>query len=233
MSEIIYKGYKRSGLQKTGRRTAPSKGKKLYVNPNDFKSAADVDYPLKRGFDLIVASFLSVILGLVYPFIAAGIRLSSNGPVITKSPCTGKHGHIFFCYEFRTTHTHKFEAYSRRAKNDFSQEKETFAFGRFLRKSNLDKLPQIINVMRGEMSIVGPKPLTVKDCEKRCRKFDDHFYRYLVKPGMTGLAQVNKSNSEVGIKGIMRNQLDSDLLYVKENSLIFDLKVIEIGRAHV
>ena len=101
-----------------------------------------------------------------------------------------------------------------------------FSFGQFLRKMNLDDLPQILNVIKGEMSLVGPKPYIVDECENWSRTYNDYFYRYMLKPGITGFAQTWDYRDGTLDDDLMRKQLDFDLTYVEKNSLLFDIKII-------
>jgi putative colanic acid biosynthesis UDP-glucose lipid carrier transferase len=101
-----------------------------------------------------------------------------------------------------------------------------FAFGQFLRKTNLDELPQILNVIKGEMSLVGPRPYPVEECAYWNQKFDDHYYRYILKPGITGFAQAQGYRGGTLDEELMRKRLDFDLIYVEKSSFSFDLRII-------
>ncbi len=101
-----------------------------------------------------------------------------------------------------------------------------FAFGKFLRKCNLDELPQIINVLKGDMSLVGPRPYPVEECAYWNTTFDDFYYRYAVKPGLTGYAQVKGYRGGTLDVEHMRKRTDLDLIYTQKNSLLFDIKVV-------
>jgi putative colanic acid biosynthesis UDP-glucose lipid carrier transferase len=101
-----------------------------------------------------------------------------------------------------------------------------FAFGRFLRLLNLDELPQIINVLKGDMSLVGPRPYPVDECSYWNSTFDDFFYRYAVKPGITGFSQVKGFRGGTYNVDHMRKRTDYDLIYVQKNTLVMDLYII-------
>ena len=101
-----------------------------------------------------------------------------------------------------------------------------FNFGSILRKTNLDELPQVINVLKGEMSLVGPRPYPIDECNHWNNTFDDFYYRYMVKPGITGYAQVTGYRGGTLDKMHMRKRLDKDLIYIEKQSLILDLKIL-------
>lgn len=131
-----------------------------------------------------------IVFLFAYPFIALGIKLSSPGEVIFKQKRTGHNGHAFTCYKFRTMHKVDIKGEDDQPTITKRGDSRIFKFGQFLRISNLDELPQIINVMKGEMSLIGPRPYPVEECRHWNNTFDDFYYRYMVKPGVTGYAQV-------------------------------------------
>ena len=196
------------------------------VHSDLFKELKIGSYSNKRALDLMLASFALLGFILLYPLIALGIKLSSRGPVLFKQPRTGKHGQVFHCFKFRTMHiVHK-------KNNDGSPvvtnkgDSRIFSFGQLLRKTNLDELPQIINVIKGDMSLVGPRPYPVEECAYWNQKFDDHFYRYILKPGITGFAQAQGYRGGTLDEELMRKRLDFDLIYVEKSSFRFDLMII-------
>ncbi len=184
------------------------------------------DYSLNRLFDLILGSIALTQFVLLYPFIALAIKLSSKGPVIFKQQRTGRLGHSFTCYKFRTMHLVSKKTVNGKPVITEKGDKRIFAFGKILRKTNLDELPQIINVIRGDMSLVGPRPYPVEECMHWNNTFDDFFYRYLVRPGITGLAQVTGYRGGTLDEEHMRRRLDKDLIYVQKQNLWFDIKII-------
>ena len=101
-----------------------------------------------------------------------------------------------------------------------------FPFGQFLRKTNLDELPQILNVIKGDMSLVGPRPYPVEECAYWNQKFEDHYYRYILKPGITGFAQAQGYRGGTLDENLMRKRLDFDLIYVEKSSFQFDIRII-------
>ncbi|SHE43228.1 putative colanic acid biosysnthesis UDP-glucose lipid carrier transferase [Fodinibius roseus] len=180
----------------------------------------------KQALDLLSGMVGTFILMVLYPFIALGIKLSSNGPVIFKQERSGYDGRVFNCYKFRTMHCNKDE---KSVKNpDITQKNDSriFAFGRFLRKTNLDEIPQFINVLKGDMSLVGPRPYPIRENSYWNTMFPDFYKRFSVKPGLTGLAQA--SGLRGGTLNIedMRERLKCDLKYINKRSFVMDVKLI-------
>ncbi|MEX0769823.1 MAG: sugar transferase [Balneolaceae bacterium] len=193
-----------------------------------YKNLKVKDYPGKRILDLSLGFFAMVIFLLLTPFIALGIKLSSRGPVFFKQRRTGKNGKTFTCYKFRTMQVGAKKSNPMPGLPDITTrgDSRVFAFGSFLRFLNLDELPQIINVFKGDMSLVGPRPYPVDECSYWNSMFDDFYYRYAVKPGITGYAQVKGYRGGTLETDMIRKRTDYDLLYVKKNSLLFDIKTI-------
>jgi len=183
-------------------------------------------YNTKRMVDLVIGCIGFIIYLLIFPFFALGIKISSRGPVLFKQARIGKHGKIFQCYKFRTMHI--MHSITKNGKPVVTKKDDSriFRFGRFMRKYNVDEIPQIINVLKGEMSLVGPRPYHVKECVYWNQIFDDHHYRYIVPPGITGFAQARGLRGGTLNEGLMRKRLDNDLVYVEKNSLQLDLKIM-------
>ncbi len=185
-----------------------------------------IDYALKRSFDLIVASLATVMLAPVLVTIAIAVKLSSRGPVIYRSIRPGMGGRPFPCLKFRTMRRSAEES---QAELEPINEQSGALFkirndprltrvGRFLRRFSLDELPQLINVLRGEMSLVGPRPLPLRDFE---RLEEWHKKRYLVLPGLTGLWQVS-GRAELDFDDLVR----LDFLYLEQWSVFLDLSIL-------
>ena len=185
-----------------------------------------VDYFVKRTFDIVVAAFLLGVLSPLLAVIALAVKLSSRGPVIYRSYRPGIGGEPFACLKFRTMYS---DADQRQADleslNEASgalfkirQDPRLTSVGRLLRRYSLDELPQLINVLRGEMSLVGPRPLPERDFE---RLEAWHKKRYLVLPGMTGLWQIS-GRSELDFDDLVR----LDFLYLERWSVGLDLAIL-------
>jgi exopolysaccharide biosynthesis polyprenyl glycosylphosphotransferase len=185
-----------------------------------------VDFALKRTFDLIAATLLLVVLSPLLLVITLAVRLSSRGPILFRSMRRGIGQRPFACLKFRTMHT---DAEERQADLEEFNEASGALFkiredprltpvGRLLRRFSLDELPQLVNVLRGEMSLVGPRPLPERDYEM----LDDwHRKRYLVLPGITGLWQVS-GRSELDFDDLVH----LDFIYLERWSLALDLTIL-------
>ena len=184
------------------------------------------DFLAKRTFDLLVASLLLLLMSPVLAAIAIAVRLSSRGPVIYRSMRPGIGGTPFACLKFRTMYR---DADQRQADLESLNEATGALFkmrddprmtpvGRFLRRYSLDELPQLFNVVRGQMSLVGPRPLPERDFEKL---EEWHKKRYLVTPGITGLWQVS-GRSELDFDDLVR----LDFLYLERWSVFLDLSIL-------
>ncbi len=185
-----------------------------------------VDFVVKRTFDLVVAALLVLFLSPVLALIALAIKLTSRGPLIYRSVRPGIGGRPFACLKFRTMLE---DAEGRQAELEVLNEHRGAIFkirrdprvtpvGRFLRRWSLDELPQLFNVLRGDMSLIGPRPLPQRDYE---RLEDWHRKRYLVLPGMTGLWQVS-GRSELDFDELVR----LDFLYLERWSVFLDLSIL-------
>lgn len=198
----------------------------LSVNLNSIKLKGHLCRK-KRILDLVGAMGGMIFLGLLYPFIALGIKLSSSGPVMFIQDRTGKNGRVFKCYKFRTMHTgiSKRESKNQPVVTEVG-DRRIFAFGNFLRKSNLDELPQIINIIKGDMSLVGPRPLPIDECHHWRSTIPNFELRYAVKPGLTGWAQVTGYRGGTLDVKHMVFRLKRDFKYIENYSVTLDFKII-------
>ncbi len=169
---------------------------------------------IKRFTDAIVAILATFLLSPLFFVISLTIKLSGRGPVIFKQKRTGKNGKPFIFYKFRTMRT-DVDPFGPSPKTD--NDPRLTKLGKFLREYSLDELPQLVNVLKGDMSIVGPRPLymeQMKEWNERQKK------RLLVKPGLTGLAQIS------GRGELTREEkLELDVKYVETASLWLDFKI--------
>lgn len=196
------------------------------VCQDQFKELDEKVYSSKKTIDLLLGSIALLFFGIFYPLIALGIKISSRGPVLFKQKRTGKNGQVFICYKFRTMHVLKPSQKNGKPVVTIIGDSRLFSFGKFLRKTNLDELPQLLNVLKGEMSLVGPRPYTIEECAYWNKIFEDHYFRYLSKPGITGLAQSQGYRGGTLDKNLMRERLDYDLIYIENPTLLFDLRII-------
>jgi exopolysaccharide biosynthesis polyprenyl glycosylphosphotransferase len=185
-----------------------------------------VDYAVKRTFDLVVSCAGLVLLSPVFLAIAIAIRLSSRGPVIYRSVRPGMAGKPFYCFKFRTMRHHAEQSQdeleplneSSGALFKIRDDPRLTTVGRLLRRFSLDELPQLVNVVKGEMSLVGPRPLPMRDFD---RLEEWHKKRYLVLPGITGLWQVS-GRAELDFDDLVR----LDFLYLERWSIMLDLSIL-------
>lgn len=180
----------------------------------------------KRLFDLVFGIFGLIGFIMFYPIIAIGIKFSSNGKIIFRQQRTGMNGHKFTCYKFRTMHSVHKKSINGEPDITMKGDSRVFWFGSLLRKTNLDELPQILNVLKGEMSLIGPRPYPIEECKHWNNTFNDFFYRYMVKPGVTGYAQVTGFRGGTLDIEHMRKRLDQDLIYVQKQSFWMDIKIV-------
>jgi len=170
---------------------------------------------MKRLFDIIFSLPAAVILLPVFVFTALAIKLTSKGPAIFKQERAGKNGGPFMFYKFRTMKA-DIDPFGPSPKS--ADDSRLTKIGRFLREHSLDELPQLFNVLKGDMSIVGPRPLylsQIAEWNERQKK------RLLVKPGLTGLAQIS------GRGELTREEkLELDVKYVETANLLTDIKII-------
>jgi exopolysaccharide biosynthesis polyprenyl glycosylphosphotransferase len=185
-----------------------------------------LDFFLKRAFDIVGATLLLIFMSPVLGLIALAIKLTSRGPVIYRSLRPGIGGEPFACFKFRTMYENAdqlqedLEEHNEHSGPLFKMRDDPRVTrpGRFLRRWSLDELPQLFNVLRGEMSLVGPRPLPQRDYE---RLENWHRKRYLVLPGMTGLWQVS-GRAELDFDELVR----LDFLYLERWSIFLDLSIL-------
>ena len=192
------------------------------------KAAAINEHILKRGFDFFVAScFLLFIFSWLYPIIALLIKLETNGLALFVQERIGLNGKVFKCYKFRTLHTDKNATHSTSITLNYTT--PSTKVGSFLRKFNLDELPQFINVFLGQMSIVGPRPHAIKFHALYATYVSNINNRLLVKPGITGLAQIQGLRGDVEDEMLnkinIQKRVDADIEYILNWSFGLDLKI--------
>ncbi len=178
---------------------------------------------VKRAGDIVFSFlFLITLFPLVWLVCAIGIKLSSPGPVFFKQKRTGYEGKEFWCYKFRSMHASADADTKQAVKGD----SRVFPFGEFLRRSSLDELPQFINVLKGDMSIVGPRPHMVHHTDIYSDLIGDYMIRHLAKPGITGWAQVNGCRGETKELSEMKERVEKDIWYIEHWSVELDISII-------
>lgn len=177
----------------------------------------------KRSFDIafsIIVIFF--ILSWLVPLLALLIKLESRGPVFFTQLRSGKNNLPFLCYKFRSLKVNK-DANEKQVTRD---DQRFTKIGRFMRKTNLDELPQFLNVFRGEMSVVGPRPHMLKHTEEYSQMLNQYMVRHYVKPGVTGWAQINGFRGEIKQKKDLRGRVEHDIWYMENWTMWLDLKII-------
>lgn len=184
---------------------------------------ADAAIDAKRALDLAVSVSLVVLLLPLIAFLTLAIAADSRGPVLFCQRRTGLNGKTFGILKFRSMHVlEDGEAVIQAAKGDA----RVTRVGRILRKLSLDELPQLFNVMAGEMSLVGPRPHAVAHDEYYGAAISNYAVRQKVKPGITGWAQVNGARGATPTVDVMQRRVDFDTWYVAHASLALDLKIL-------
>lgn len=177
---------------------------------------------LKRCFDLAFAIPILLLSPLWMLPIAIGIKLSSPGPIFFKQKRTGIRGGDFTCYKFRTMKVNT-DADKRQATEDDPRKTR---FGDFLRRSSLDELPQFLNVLIGNMSVVGPRPHMVSQTEDYRRLIGKYMVRHAVKPGISGWAQVNGYRGGTKYLWQMEKRVEYDVWYIHNWNFFLDIKIV-------
>lgn len=177
----------------------------------------------KRLFDIIFSSLIIVfILSWISAILYVLIKLESKGPLIFKQVRDGINGDQFECYKFRSMGVNKDSDLKQATKGDV----RITRVGRFIRKTSIDELPQFINVFKGDMSVVGPRPHMISHSKIYSKKINHYLVRNLVKPGVTGLAQVRGLRGEIERQTDMENRVRLDIFYINNWSFILDIKII-------
>lgn len=178
---------------------------------------------IKGMSDLILASLILIIVSPLMLLLAVGVKLSSPGPVIFKQRRCGLDGTEIIVYKFRSMRVLEDGDVVVQAKSNDSR---VTRFGKLIRKTSLDELPQFINVLQGRMSIVGPRPHAISHNEMYRKVIKGYMVRHKVKPGITGWAQVNGYRGETETVESMKARIDYDIAYLKKWSLSLDIRII-------
>lgn len=177
---------------------------------------------IKRSFDVVVSVIILVCLLPFLPIMALIIKMQSPGPVFFKQKRTGADGKDFRMYKFRSMHVNKDSDKLQAIKDD----PRKFAFGNFMRKTNIDELPQFFNVLRGDMSIVGPRPHMLAHTEEYRHKIGEYMLRHYVRPGITGWAQTTGFRGETAELWQMEGRVKRDIWYIQNWTFWLDLRII-------
>ncbi|CAK7071362.1 MAG: hypothetical protein BACD_03363 [Bacteroides rodentium] len=178
---------------------------------------------LKRTFDILFSLlFLCTVFPFIYLIIGAAIKLSSPGPIFFKQKRSGENGKEFWCYKFRSM---RVNVDSDKVQATIDDPRKT-KIGDFMRRTSIDELPQFINVLLGQMSVVGPRPHMLKHTEEYSRLIDKYMVRHLVKPGITGWAQVTGYRGETKELWQMEGRVERDVWYLEHWTFLLDIYII-------
>lgn len=177
---------------------------------------------IKRAFDILVSSVVLICMLPFIPIIALIIKIQSPGPLFFAQDRTGLNGKTFRCYKFRSMHVNADADKLQATKDD----PRKFPFGNFMRKTNIDEFPQFWNVLKGNMSIVGPRPHMLFHTEKYSALIDKYMVRHFSKPGITGWAQVTGFRGETEELWQMEGRIKKDIWYIEHWSLWLDIRII-------
>lgn len=177
---------------------------------------------IKRCFDIAVSGVMCLCMLPFIPIIALIIKMQSPGPIFFRQARTGLNGGTFMCYKFRSMHVNKDSDMAQATKDD----PRKFAFGNLMRKTNIDEFPQFFNVLKGDMSIVGPRPHMLHHTEIYGKLIDKYMVRHFSKPGITGWAQVTGFRGETKELWQMEERVRRDIWYIENWSFWLDIKII-------
>ena len=201
----------------------------FYITHNKFEQK------LKRLVDIVCSL---IILSITWPIMLISgiiVKLESRGPAIFKQSRIGLNGHEYMLYKFRSMRLHDEDKYSKYSQG--ASDNRITKFGKFMRKSRIDELPQVFNILKGEMSFVGPRPEWDKLGREYEQKLPYYKLRYMVKPGATGWAQINYPYG-ANLEDTLR-KLEYDLYYIRKQNFLMDVqvlfetvKVVLFGKGH-
>ncbi len=178
---------------------------------------------IKRGSDIILSLIVIVgILSWLTPLLGLLIKLESKGPIFFKQKRNGLDYKEFYCYKFRSMKPNAMADLHQIKKGDI----RVTRVGKIIRKTSIDELPQFINVLKGEMSAVGPRPHMVSHTHMYAERIDKFMVRHFIKPGITGLAQVSGFRGEVDSDNHIISRVKYDIFYLENWSLFLDLKIV-------
>jgi len=184
---------------------------------------------IKRTFDIVVSAIVCIVMLPFIPIIALIIKIQSPGPIFFSQERTGFNGKSFKCLKFRSMHVNKNADTMQATEND----PRKFPFGNFMRRCNIDEFPQFFNVLRGDMSIVGPRPHMLYHTNVYSALIDKYMVRHFLKPGITGYAQVTGFRGETKELWQMEERIKRDIWYIENWSFWLDIRIILMTCASV
>ncbi|HKP31995.1 MAG TPA: sugar transferase [Chitinophagaceae bacterium] len=203
--------------------TVPVETSNPSFSARSFVDSKKYYFLVKNIFDIAASLlFIIFILSWLTPIMALIIKIDSRGPVFFRQKRVGHAGKSFYCFKFRTMYTNDSCHTVQASCND----ERITRVGKFLRKSNIDEFPQFINVLLGEMSIVGPRPHMHADCAKFSTLVQGYKFRNMVKPGITGLAQIKGFHGPAVTYDSIFHRFQYDAFYVRNASFWMDVRII-------
>ena len=193
----------------------------LQQAPMSIKSRAT-----KRVFDIVASALAILVLAPVLAGAALAVRLSSPGPVLFRQPRWGRNGQTFHILKFRSMYAHACDSGRGSVQQATREDPRITPVGRFLRKTSLDELPQLFNVLKGDMSLIGPRPHAVAHNELYARQVQGYIARHRAKPGLSGWAQVHGCRGETPHVQMMQKRIDYDADYIRNWSLLLDIQIV-------
>lgn len=182
-------------------------------------------FTIKRIQDVALSVlFIIFVMSWLFPLIALLIKLTSRGPVFFIQKRTGYKGIEFDCFKFRTMYVNKDADVKQATSND----RRITPVGKFLRLTHLDEIPQLFNVLLGDMSVVGPRPHMLYHTRHYSRNIPYYNLRHEARPGMTGMAQIKGYLGEITIERELRKRIQWDIYYLKNRSIGMDIKIVFI-----
>lgn len=192
------------------------------INVNEIPLDNAFNRMFKRAFDIVFSAFVLVfILSWLIPLVGLLIKLESKGPIFFIQERNGENNKVFICLKFRSMTPNDYADTKQAVKND----PRITRIGSFLRMTSLDEMPQFINVLLGDMSIVGPRPHTIPMNRVFKTQIEKYNSRHKIKPGITGLAQVKGYRGEIENPHQIRSRVKLDYFYIQNWSILLDLKI--------
>jgi putative colanic acid biosynthesis UDP-glucose lipid carrier transferase len=186
-------------------------------------SCTGINKFIKRVEDVVLASILLLLLSPLLLAVALAVKLSSPGPVLFRQKRLGFNNNVIEVLKFRSMVHRPEEAGTPQATK---QDPRITRIGRFLRRSSIDELPQLLNVLSGDMSLVGPRPHALAHNDQYAALIDNYLGRHRVQPGITGWAQVNGFRGETDTLDKMQRRVEHDLAYIDNWSILLDLRIL-------
>ena len=179
-------------------------------------------YFFKRAVDIMISTLMLLALSPLLLLTALIIKVDSSGPVLFRQKRHGLHGEIIDILKFRSMYNHQAD----RLLQATPEDERITAIGRFIRRTSIDELPQLWNVLQGTLSLVGPRPHPIEFDEYYGPKINEYMLRHRIKPGITGLAQINGARGQTETVDKMLHRIEYDLEYIRTQSFILDLRIL-------